>query len=200
MVKILESVIFFSLQNSQISRLLQECSLQPALRWKISCIQLPTHFVQQYTLLTLEHVTSRWLLKKKACLSPPCLHLEKNIRPGNCKISEAPMRLLCIGTTHPQTSFNKPLHRGTQGWGRAAEPHTNHILLLRSPYPFYMGLRGKRRRFKISSLSGRADSHLMPHSQHCQKLHKAITRSPGSYNSKACTGGTAHAKCTFPEI
>lgn len=61
--------------------------------------------------------------KESMPLSTLPLHLEKNIRPGNCKISEAPMRLLCIGTTHPQTSFNKPLHRGTQGWGRAVEPH-----------------------------------------------------------------------------
>lgn len=142
MVKILESVIFFSLQNSQISRLLQECSLQPALRWKISCIQLPTHFVQQYTLLTLEHVTSRWLLKKKACLSPPCLYTWKKTSDLEiAKYLRHQWGCFCIGTTHPQTSFNKPLHRGTQGWGRAVEPHTNHILLLRSPYPLYMGLR-----------------------------------------------------------
>lgn len=118
--------------------------------------------------------------KESMPLSTLPLHLEKNIRPGNCKISEAPMRLLCIGTTHPQTSFNKPLHRGAQGWGRAVEPHTNHTYScwgLRIPYTWGSG---KRRRLKVSSLSGRADSHLMPHSQHCQKLHKAITRSPGS--------------------
>lgn len=50
------------------------------------------------------------------------LHLEKNIRPGNCKISEAPMRSL-LPWHHPQTSFNELLHTGTQGWGRAVEAH-----------------------------------------------------------------------------
>lgn len=57
------------------------------------------------------------------------LHLKKNIRPGNCKISEAPMRSL-LPWPHPQTSFNKLLHTSTQGW--------NHIL--RSMYSLYVGL------------------------------------------------------------
>lgn len=59
---------------------------------------------------------------------PP--HLEKNIRPGNCKISEEPMRSL-LPWPHPQTSFNNcytPAHRGGAGlW--------NHILTLRSVFP-----------------------------------------------------------------
>lgn len=50
---------FFSLQNSQRSRLLQECSLQPGLRWKsvvFNCSLM--HSVQQQALLTSARITS----------------------------------------------------------------------------------------------------------------------------------------------
>lgn len=60
--------------------------------------------------------------KESMLLSTLPLHLENNIRPGNCKMSEAPMRSLLLWH-HPQSSFNKLLHTGTQGWGRAVEPH-----------------------------------------------------------------------------
>lgn len=62
------------------------------------------------------------------------LHMEKNIRPGNCKISEAPMRSLLPGS-HPQTSFKErytPAHRGGAGlWN----------LTLRSVYSLCLGPR-----------------------------------------------------------
>lgn len=42
--------------------------------------------------------------KESMPLSTRPLHLEKNVRPGNCKISQAPMRLL-LHWHHPPTDF-----------------------------------------------------------------------------------------------
>lgn len=145
------------------------------------------------------HLGRRHLVMTTGKESIPLLtlpvHLEKNTRPGNCNISQAPMRSL-LPWHHPQSSFNKRLHTGTQGWGRAVEPRPHWGLCI----PCSWGS-GSRRRFKVSSLSGRVDSnwcHILSIGTNCLKPSseaQALTAKPVH-----STGGTAHAKCTFPEI
>lgn len=143
------------------------------------------------------HPSRRHLVMTTGKESIPLLtlpaHLEKNIRPGNCNISQAPMRPL-LPWHHPQSSLNKRLHTGTQGWGRAVEPHPHWDLCI----PYSWGS-GSRKRFKVSSSWGRVDSHIVSIVTNCLKPPseaQALTTATPVHS----TGGTAHAICTFPEI
>lgn len=141
MVKILEYMIFFSLQNSQISKLLQECSLQSALRWKSAAFNCRWTLFNNIPCLPWNMSPCNNYWKRKHASLHPASTLGKKRQTWKLQNIS--------GTNEVASALAPPTHRlhsikgytpAHRGGGRAVEPHTNHILLLRSMYPLYMGV------------------------------------------------------------
>lgn len=165
---------FFSLQNSQRSRLLQECSLQPGLRWKsfafscqctlsnnINTPRLPRHTSPRNDYWKRKHAS----LHTASTLGKKHQTWKLQHTWGTNEVATA---------LAPPTDFTQwTATHGHTGVGQGCGS-TSLLWDLQIPYTWGSG---SRRGFKANSLSGRVESLLMPHSQHCHKLHKAIIRS-----------------------